>query len=318
MTTCCRSSRTSSAARTSRKSACAPWRATTSSSAARARCRSSAAPSWRRLRSELERHGPRLPVYWGNRNWHPFLADTLRRMAEDGVTPRARALHVGLRLVPGLPPVSRGRRARAARGRRARPTGRQAARVLQPPGFVEPLVERVAAAFAAVPEARRADARLVFTAHSLPLAMAARSDYAAELRETAALVAGPSAARGTRSRTRAAAAGPASPGSSPTSSSTCGTRRGGRARRRGRADRLPVRPHGGRLRSRRAGPRARQRAGLEMVRAATVGTDPRFVAMVRELVLERVADGPRRFLGSRGLAPNVCPPGCCLVARSEV
>jgi ferrochelatase len=54
-----------------------------------------------------------------------------------------------------------------------------------------------------------------------------------------------------------------------------------------------------------------------MVRAATVGTDPRFVAMVRELVLERVADGPRRFLGSRGLAPDVCPPGCCLVARSE-
>src|SRR5215471_14920443 len=37
------------------------------------------------LTSELERHGPRLPVYWGNRNWHPYLADTLRVMQRDGV-----------------------------------------------------------------------------------------------------------------------------------------------------------------------------------------------------------------------------------------
>src|SRR6202049_4758383 len=32
------------------------------------------------LTRELQRNGPALPVYWGNRNWHPFLADTLRRM----------------------------------------------------------------------------------------------------------------------------------------------------------------------------------------------------------------------------------------------
>ena len=37
------------------------------------------------LEKELAEHGPRLPVYWGNRNWHPLLADTLRRMKEDGV-----------------------------------------------------------------------------------------------------------------------------------------------------------------------------------------------------------------------------------------
>src|ERR671939_1581862 len=37
------------------------------------------------LEKELEENGPRLPIYWGNRNWHPMLADTLRRMAEDGI-----------------------------------------------------------------------------------------------------------------------------------------------------------------------------------------------------------------------------------------
>jgi len=36
------------------------------------------------LADELAAHGPRLPIYWGNRNWHPLLADTLRQMAADG------------------------------------------------------------------------------------------------------------------------------------------------------------------------------------------------------------------------------------------
>ena len=37
------------------------------------------------LRAELAAHGPALPVYWGNRNWRPLLADTLAQMAADGV-----------------------------------------------------------------------------------------------------------------------------------------------------------------------------------------------------------------------------------------
>jgi ferrochelatase len=48
------------------------------------------------------------------------------------------------------------------------------------------------------------------------------------------------------------------------------------------------------------------------VRAATVGTHPRFVRMIRELVVERVSDAPVRLaLGGRGPAPDVCPPLCC-------
>src|SRR5689334_11088724 len=37
------------------------------------------------LNKDLEEHGVKLPIYWGNRNWHPFLADTLRTMREDGI-----------------------------------------------------------------------------------------------------------------------------------------------------------------------------------------------------------------------------------------
>jgi ferrochelatase len=52
--------------------------------------------------------------------------------------------------------------------------------------------------------------------------------------------------------------------------------------------------------------------GLRLVRAATVGTAPEFVAMIRELVLERTEGAPRRALGDRGPGPDLCPEGCCL------
>jgi ferrochelatase len=49
-----------------------------------------------------------------------------------------------------------------------------------------------------------------------------------------------------------------------------------------------------------------------MVRAETVGTHPRFVRMIRELILERLTDDPvRLYLGSRGPSPDVCPADCC-------
>ena len=40
------------------------------------------------LEAELERNGPKLPIYWGNRNWHPLLTDTLRQMETDGIRAR--------------------------------------------------------------------------------------------------------------------------------------------------------------------------------------------------------------------------------------
>jgi ferrochelatase len=55
------------------------------------------------------------------------------------------------------------------------------------------------------------------------------------------------------------------------------------------------------------------RLGIRMVRAATVGTHPRFVRMIRELVVERMSDAPNRLaLGALGPSHDVCPDDCCL------
>ncbi|MGH9907205.1 MAG: ferrochelatase, partial [Pyrinomonadaceae bacterium] len=53
--------------------------------------------------------------------------------------------------------------------------------------------------------------------------------------------------------------------------------------------------------------------GLNMVRASTAGTNPAFVKMVRELILERVEGTEPRFLGTRGPGHDVCPADCCLI-----
>ena len=55
--------------------------------------------------------------------------------------------------------------------------------------------------------------------------------------------------------------------------------------------------------------------GMTMVRAATAGTHPVFVKMIRELMLERIDNAAPRFLGTRGPLPNVCPADCCLPGR---
>ena len=64
------------------------------------------------------------------------------------------------------------------------------------------------------------------------------------------------------------------------------------------------------------------RLGLEVSLAATVGVDPRFVTMVRELLLERVrvengAASPRPAVGSEPASWDFCPPGCCANARAS-
>ncbi len=59
------------------------------------------------LQQELDQFGPHLPIYWGNRNWHPLLADTLRQMAHDGIQHAARLVYFRVQLVFRLPAIPR-------------------------------------------------------------------------------------------------------------------------------------------------------------------------------------------------------------------
>jgi protoporphyrin/coproporphyrin ferrochelatase len=143
----------------------------------------------RALAAALGVSGTPLPVYVGMRNWEPYLADTLARMADDGIR-RA----VGLILSPHASEASRERytepvnAARAALGTRA-PEVRYVDSWHAHPLFVMAVADAIVAALVTIPVTRRGEARLVFTAHSVPVAMTDASPYVAEITASSRAVA---------------------------------------------------------------------------------------------------------------------------------
>ncbi len=125
------------------------------------------------------------PIYWGNRNWHPMLADTVRQMAADGVR---RALAIATSAYSS----NSGCRQYIENIAAARAEAGSGAPVIDklPPfwshqGFIAANADRVSAALALIPEERRRAARLVYTAHSIPLSMAGKCSYEEQLVESA-------------------------------------------------------------------------------------------------------------------------------------
>jgi len=265
------------------------------------------------LRDELRAHGPQLPVYWGNRNWRPHLADAVREMAHDG---RKRALafvtsayasYSGCRQY--LDDIAR---ARAEVGAEA-PEVDKIRLYYNHPGFVAACRDRLRAAFEVLPGEKRSEARLVFTAHSLPTFMAATSDYEVQLRETAGLVAegvgSPSWSLAFQSRS--------GPPSQPWLEPDIGSKLQALAAEGAKdvvvapigfvSDHMEVVYDLDRVAQATAGS-----LGLRMERAKTVGTHPAFVRMIRDLVDERANDRKERpALGARGPSPDFCDPACC-------
>jgi len=126
--------------------------------------------------AELSEHGPRLPVYWGNRNWHPMLADTVRKMRDDGVRRAAAFVMSAYSSYSGCRQYLEDiQRARAAVGENA-PEIVKVPPFSEHPLFLEAMTDRVHAAVTELP-----DARLVFTAHSVPISMAESSPYVEQL-----------------------------------------------------------------------------------------------------------------------------------------
>jgi ferrochelatase len=139
----------------------------------------------RRLETALAAGGVPLPVYVGMRNWEPFLADTLARMADAGVR-RA----VGVLLAAHACEASRERYTEQVEAGRAALGARAPAIDYIPSWFDHALfITAIADAVTAALASRRSDTPLVFTAHSIPLAMAERSPYVAEITATARAVA---------------------------------------------------------------------------------------------------------------------------------
>ena len=120
------------------------------------------------LASELDTHGIDLPIYFGNRNWDPFLTDALREMAGDGSRARARVLHVRLLVV--LRAAASIARTSSTPSRRSAPGAPEVVKTRM--FFNHPGLDRGQCRSRARPRSRRwaagSDVHLAFTAHSIP------------------------------------------------------------------------------------------------------------------------------------------------------
>ncbi|MET7969595.1 ferrochelatase [Micromonospora sp. NPDC005305] len=273
------------------------------------------------IREDFAANGVDLPVYWGNRNWDPMLADTVARMRDDGVQ---RALAFVTSAYGGYSSCRQYQEdiaaARAAVGPDA-PLIEKLRQFWDHPGFVEPHTDAVRAALAQLDPARRDSTRLVFTAHSVPVSAAATAGphggrYTAQLAETARLVHAAAAPDLPYDLVWQSRSGPPQvPWLEPDVNDHL-TALAGQG-----VTGVVVSPIGfvsDHLEvvwdlDTEALDTAKQ-LGLDFVRAGTPGTDPRFVAMVRELVRERNAPDGGRYFRRLGELPtwDTCPALCCV------
>jgi|SRR5665213_2100599 len=250
------------------------------------------------IKTEFAGHALNLPLYWGNRNWHPMLEDAVKRMRDDGVkralalatsafgsysgcrqyredVERARAAVEGAPEIDKLPPFS------------------------THPGFVATVETRVAEALEQLP-----GAEVVYTAHSVPLSMAQSSPYEHQLRQVCCTVNRKLGLGDPMLVFQSRSGPPSQPWLGP---DICDYIRSTDAKK------LIVMPVGFLSDHMEVlydldteAKEAAAARGIEFVRARTPGTHPRFVTAIREMVEAAIDTGV-----------NLCAPDCCKPASAR-
>jgi ferrochelatase len=266
------------------------------------------------LKNELAQHGPKLPVYWGNRNWHPMLAETLRQMRQDGIR-RALAF-----VTSAYSSYSGCRQYREDIARAKNEIGAGASEVdklrafFNHPGFLEATEDRLREALAQVPANARQNIQVIYTAHSIPVSMANSCDYVRQLEEVRKFV---SAKLGINRDALVYQSRSGAPGQPWLEPDILDYLREVKSQNLASAVVLApisfISDHMEVLYD--LDIEAQQLCeslSLPIVRAKTVGVHPKFIAMIRELILERInPDAERRTLGTLSPRPDVCAEDCC-------
>lgn len=273
------------------------------------------------LETELARNGPKLPLYWGNRNWHPFLAEALQKMKADGVQQALAFVTSAYSSYSGCRQYREDiARAQAEVGAGA-PQIEKLRGFFNHPSFIEVTVERVRAALAAIPSDAREKIQIVYTAHSIPLSMANTSDYVKQLQEVRRLV---SEALGQKHHALVYQSRSGAPGQPWLEPDILDYLREVKATNAASAVALApigfIADHMEVLYD--LDVEAKQLCetlDLPMARAKTVGAHPRFVAMIRELILERLDPTKERLsIGAVGPRADVCEENCCPAPQRPV
>ena len=265
------------------------------------------------ISNELSQHGPSLPVYWGNRNWHPMLADTLRQMKQDGIMSALAFVTSAYSSYSGC------RQYREDIARAQAEVGEGAPQIdktrvfFNHPGFLEATEDRLREALSLLPAHSRQSVQIVYVAHSIPMSMANSSDYVKQLEEVRRLA---SRALGVTNDALVYQSRSGAPGQPWLEPDVLDYLR--ELKKKNLAGAVVIAPisfisdHMEVLYDLDIEARHLcEELALPMARAKTVGVHPKFIAMIRELILERTQGAERRALGSLGPREDVCAEDCC-------
>ncbi len=260
------------------------------------------------LERELSARGPKLPIYWGNRNWHPLLSETIHKMTADGISnalafvTSAYSSYSSCRQY--LENIAQ---ARAAAGPQA-PRIDKLGAFYNHPRFIEANVAQIKAALDQLPPDHRKTAPIAFTAHSIPQAMGEQCDYEAQLLEAARLIATALDHEPWQLVFQSRSGSPSQPWLGP---DICDHLR---QLKQSGASNVVVAPIGFVSDHMEVvydldveAKAVSTETDLPMVRAQTAGTHPAFVTMIRELIVERIERARNGIL----LSGDQCAEGCC-------
>lgn len=264
------------------------------------------------LTVELAKHNIDLPIYWGNRNWHPMLVDTVKQMQADGIkkalafVTSAYSSYSGCRqyrenISAALEQLGQGRSLQIEKLRG----------FSNHPGFIEANTDRVRTALQQFGD-KHLNVHVAFTAHSVPTSMATTSDYVEQLTETAQLIADNLSLKKWKLCFQSRSGPATQPWLEP---DICDHIRD--LNNQGVTE-LVIAPIGFISDHMEVkydlDVEAKQvcdQLGIKMERAGTAGIHPAFVKMIRQLIEERTAGAERLALGTLGSRPDVCAADCC-------
>jgi len=270
------------------------------------------------LEAAFAEKGPEMPIYWGNRNWHPMLADTLQQMKDDGIKRAVAVFTSAFSSYSGCRQYRENIAAAREEVGEGVPFVEKVRTYFNHPGFIDAVVARTEEALDELPGQRRDASRIIFTAHSIPMVMAEHCDYEKQLHAVAQVVAERVAKPEFQLVYQSRSGPPEMPWLGPDvvehieALGLIGT-----------TDVVVV-PIGF-ISDHveviwdldREAKEACEEQGIEMVRAKTVGTHPAFVEGLRQLVVERIegVEGKPPAVGPLPPRPIECAPDCCLYPR---
>lgn len=273
------------------------------------------------LRKDFADHGLDLPIYWGNRNWDPYLRDAARHMASDGVTHAACFVTSAYSSYSGcrqyredLYDATNGLDVKLSRLRH----------YFNHPGFVGPLTEATMAGLAHLP-----DSHVIFVTHSIPDSMNEASGgpgkkaYELQHRQVASIVSHDAGVENWSLAYCSRSGSPHTPWLEPDINDHL------RELHKDGVRSVVVVPIGFVSDHMEViydldteAMATAKELGMAFERVDTPGTHPDFVAMVRDLVRERAAAErgepvTRLTVGDFGPSHDRCPADCCLNARAD-